>query len=119
MAAPEQSSRKSLFVLVTADPRSSHRAAEAIRLAAGVAAWRKVEVSIYFCGPAVIALSGDPDDFVDEESFTRYLPMLKELGSSILVEAGATNPQGNEGSQAISTEQLASITGDKTYLLRF
>jgi hypothetical protein len=119
MAAPEPLSRKSLFVVVSADPRSSHRAAEAIRLAAGVAAWRKVDVSIYFCGPAVIALNGDPDDFVDEESFTRYLPMLKEFGSSILVEAGATNGRGKEGWQAISTEQLASIAGDKTYLLRF
>ncbi len=72
---------------VTSDPRSSHRPAEAIRLAAGVAAWRKVEVTLYFAGPAVLAVSADAEDFVDEESYTRYLPMFVELGRPVLIES--------------------------------
>src|SRR3954453_16970992 len=82
--------RKSLLVAVTCDPRSSHRPAEAIRLAAGVAAWRKVDVRLYFAGPAVLALNSDSDDFVDEESYTRYLPLCIESGCSLFIESGSS-----------------------------
>ena len=77
---PENSTRKSLLVAVTSDPRTSHRPAEGIRIAAGVAAWRKVDVRLYLGGAAVLALSSDVDDLVNEESFREYLPMLNESG---------------------------------------
>src|SRR6266404_4191739 len=83
------SGRKSLLVVLTSDPRTSHRPAEAIRIAAGVAAWRKVEVRVFLAGPAVLALSADVDDLVNEESFTQYLPLLLESGQPVLVEANA------------------------------
>jgi len=116
----EPTSRKSLLVVVTSDPKSSHRPAEAIRLAAGVAAWRKVDISIYFAGPAVVAVSPDPDDFVDEESYTRYLPMLQEFGCPILVEGGrpAAGPT-SVPYATISPKELATRAAQMTYLLRF
>ena len=67
---------KALFVIVS-DPRTSHRPAEAIRIAAGVGAWKKVDVSLYLHGEAVRILDDATGDFVDEEQFTRYLPMLE------------------------------------------
>ena len=114
---------KSLLVVLTSDPRKSHRAAEAIRIAAGVAAWRKVDVSLYLAGPAVLALSADVDDFVNEESFTQYLPMLVESGRPILAEAGA--PLLKEVHEAavrfetISPPHLATLASQMTYVLRF
>jgi len=66
---------KALFVIVS-DPRTSHRPAEAVRIAAGVAAWKKVDVSLYLHGDAARILDESAGDFVDEEHIERYLPML-------------------------------------------
>jgi hypothetical protein len=120
---PQTSTPKSLLVVVTSDPRSSHRPAEAIRIAAGVAAWRKVDVSLYLAGPAVLALSSDVDDFVNEESFTQYLPMMAQSGRPVLVEAGAemllTIGEPTLRFEAIGRTDLAAMTSKMTYLLRF
>jgi hypothetical protein len=67
---------KALFV-ITSDPRTSHRPAEAVRIAAGVGAWKKVAVSLYLHGAAARILDEATGDFVDEEHIARYLPMLE------------------------------------------
>ena len=77
--------RRALFI-VTSDPRQSGRAAEAVRIAAGVGAWPQVEVTIYLRGEAARALGRDAEELVDGENFHRYLPMLCERGQRILVE---------------------------------
>ena len=112
---------RGLFVVVTTDPRSSHRPAEAIRLAAGVAAWRKVPVSLYLSGPAVVAVNPDVDDFVDEESYTRYLPMLAEFGSQIFVESEShlSGEPGQTPHRKISRSEFTHLALQAGYLLRF
>jgi hypothetical protein len=118
-----QDGRKNLLMVLTSDPRTSHRAAEAIRIAAGVAAWRKVDVSLYLAGPAVLALSADTDDFVNEESFTQYLPMLVESGRPILAEAGAPLLREIRETavrfEAISPPKLAALASEMACVLRF
>jgi hypothetical protein len=66
---------RALFVIAS-DPRTSHRPAEAVRIAAGVAAWKKVDVSLYLHGEAALILDETAGSFVDEEHIERYLPML-------------------------------------------
>ena len=66
---------KALFVIAS-DPRKSHRPAEAVRIAAGVGAWNKVDVSLYLHGEGARILDETARDFVDEEHFERYLPMV-------------------------------------------
>ena len=66
---------KALFVIAS-DPRTSHRPAEAVRIAAGVAAWKKVDVSLYLHGAGKRILDDTTGDFVDEEHIERYLPMI-------------------------------------------
>jgi len=66
---------KALFVIAS-DPRTSPRPAEAVRIAAGVAAWKKVEVSLYLHGEATRMLEEATGNFVDEEHIERYLPMI-------------------------------------------
>ena len=68
---------KALFVIAS-DPRTSHRPAEAIRIAAGVGAWKKVDVSLYLHGEGKRILDDAPGEFVDEEHISRYLPMLEQ-----------------------------------------
>jgi hypothetical protein len=68
---------KALFVIAS-DPRTSHRPAEAVRIAAGVGTWKKVAVSLYLYGEGKRILDDAPGDFVDEEHISRYLPMMDQ-----------------------------------------
>jgi hypothetical protein len=77
------------LVIIRSDPRSSHRPAEAVRVAAGVGAWERVEVAVYLWGPAALALAAPPEGLVDEENFNLYLPLLQHTGRRLYVQAGA------------------------------
>ncbi len=81
--------RPSLFVLVESDPRESERPAEAVRIAAGVGAWKKADVTLYLRGPAIRALGEWVDDLKEEDNFTRYLPLLGDSGRPVLAQKGA------------------------------
>jgi len=115
----QSSNGKSLLVVVASDPRSSHRPAEAIRLAAGLAAWRNVVVTLFFTGPASAAVGADCDDFVDEESYTRYLPMFVESGGNVYVQSSAVALSAELAHEKISRQQFAALASKVTYLLRF
>ncbi len=80
--------RSTLFV-ITSDPKRSHRPAEAIRIAAGVGAWKKVEVNVFLAGAATQIL-GEPDEaWIDGENFDRYLPLIAESGRPFHVETNS------------------------------
>lgn len=114
--------RRALFV-INSDPRTSARTAEGIRIAAGVGAWRKIEVTVVLCESAVLALSEFPDDLVDEDNFRRYLPIIGEWGRPVYVETGA--PLLNDLGQTpvpyerINISQLATLSAGSDYVLRF
>lgn len=112
-----------VLVIVESDPRESARPAEAIRIAAGVGAWRRAELNLYLRGPAVHSLTEFPDELVDEDNFTRYLPMLAEWKRPVLVQRGA-EALGDLGEAAleyreIDDAELASIAGEHDIVLRF
>jgi sulfur relay (sulfurtransferase) DsrF/TusC family protein len=67
--------RKILFI-ITSDPRTSARPAEAIRIAAGVSAWGKAAVSICLVGPAVLMLSEGDQPLKDEDQVVSGLPLV-------------------------------------------
>ena len=81
--------KPSLLFIVSSDPRLSPRPAEAIRIAAGVGTWKKADVRIYLRRAAVLALTEYPDELIDEDNFTRYLPITRDFGHPIYVEAGS------------------------------
>ena len=114
--------RKAL-VVVNSDPRTSPRTAEAIRIAAGIGAWKRVDVTLVLCESAVLALSEYPDELVDEDHFTRYLPILGEFGRPVYVETGAPLLE-NLGQAPVKFErigvpQLAKLAAESDYVLRF
>ena len=114
--------RKALFI-VNSDPRTSPRPAEAIRIAAGVGAWKKVDVTLVLCESAVLALSEFPDELVDEDNFTRYLPIVGEFGRPVYVETGAPLledlGQTPVPYERIGVAQLAAMAAASDYVLRF
>ena len=111
-----------LFV-ISGDPRTSARPAEAIRIAVGVAAWKKVNVTIYLRNAAVRSLTECPDELVDEYNYVRYLPLLNDAGRPVYVQRGA--PALAEVGRAparfeeITDEQLAGLAAQSTYVLNF
>src|SRR5919205_2232237 len=81
--------KPSALFIVTGDPRTSAKPAEAIRIAAGVGTWKKADIYVYLRGPAVLALSEYVDEFIDEDNFSRYFPIVGEFGRPIYVQQGA------------------------------
>jgi sulfur relay (sulfurtransferase) DsrF/TusC family protein len=115
---------RALFIIAE-DPRTSGRPAEALRIAAGVSAWQKVEVTLYFRGPAVLLLGKDVEDMglVDAENYTRHFSMLVEARVPIYAEQGATG-LARPGQAAvpfaeISDAQLAEMAAARNSILRF
>ena len=80
------------LVVISEDPRVSHRANEAMRIALGVVAGENV-VDIVLTGPAAHLLDEDTDDLVDGDDIIKYRAALKKLGISFHVESSAV-PEG-------------------------
>ena len=111
-----------LFI-IESDPRRSGRPAEAVRIAAGVGAWREVKVAVYLRGAAVLVLGEEAEALMDGENYAQYLPVLGESARSVYVQQGAT-ALGQLGEPAlpfeeISDEQLASMAAACGSVLRF
>lgn len=115
--------KPSLLFIVSSDPRVSPRPAEAIRIAAGVGTWKKANVRIYLRGPAVLALTEYPDELIDEDNFTRYLPITRDFGHPVYVEKSADH-LGELGEAILPYEEvdearLAKMCSDSTTILHF
>ncbi len=115
--------KSQFLVLITSDPRTSPKPAEAVRIAAGVGSWGKVAVMIYLRAPAARVLSEFPDELVDGENFTRFLPLVAESGGLVLVQRDA--PALAEIGRApvpfreIGDEELADLAARNDYVARF
>jgi len=113
---------RALFI-INSDPRTSPRPAEAVRIAAGVGTWKKVDVAVCLCEASVLALGEFVDGLADEDNFTRYLPLLGEVGCPIYVETGAPFLKDLGQSPVkfapINVSQLAELAANSTYVLRF
>ena len=112
-----------VLFIITTDPRRSPRAEEAVRIAAGVSAWKKIAVTLYLCGAAVLALSEYPDELADGDHFRRYLPMVAESGGLVCAECSA--PLLSEIGEPlvpfrrINADELAALTSENDYVIRF
>ncbi len=111
------------LVIITSDPRSSPRPAEAVRIAAGVGVWEKVEVTLYLRGAALRMLDEFPDELVDGENFQRYLPLLTAKGRPVLVQRGAVSAaelgEPSVKFEEIDDAQLAARAAQCQCVLRF
>ena len=80
--------RQPVLVLISEDPRVSHRANEAMRIALGIVAG-ETPVDVVLAGPAVHLLDEDTDDLVDGDDIAKFRAALKKLGVPFHVEEGA------------------------------
>ena len=83
-----------VLVVIAADPRSSHRAFEAMRIGVGVVAGEN-DVTFVLRGPAVHLLDADTDDLVDGDDIAKFRATIRSLGIPFHVEAGARPNDGD------------------------
>jgi hypothetical protein len=79
-----------VLVLISVDPRESHRANEAMRIGLGIVSGEN-EVTFVLTGPAVHLLDDDTDDLVDGDDIAKFRANLRALGIPFHVEAGAAS----------------------------
>jgi sulfur relay (sulfurtransferase) DsrF/TusC family protein len=112
-----------VLILITSDPRTNHRPAEAIRIAAGVGVWKKADISLYLREAAVLVLGEDPEGLVDEENYTRYLPLVRDFGRPVYVQHGAPLlPKLGEMPfkiEELNDDELARLAANSDYIIRF
>ena len=110
------------LVLVETDPRTSPRPAEAIRIAAGIGVWKKTDVTLLLRGPAGYALQEYADELVDDDNFTRYLPLVAESPRPIYLENSFDDLPALEGSpwtyEVITPARTAELIRTHDYLIR-
>jgi hypothetical protein len=111
-----------LFVIDT-DPRSSGRAAEAVRIAAGLAVWKRIDITVYLRDAAILILGEETDELVDQDNFTRFLPVLAESGRPIYVQESA-RWLANLGQSALAFREIsdggfAQLAMDRSQVTRF
>ncbi len=110
------------LVMVETDPRTSARPAEAIRIAAGIGAWKKTDVTLLLRGPAGYSLQEYADELVDEDNFSHYLPLVAELPRPIYVEDTFTDLAALEHSpwkyEMIPSANVAELVRAHDYLIR-
>jgi len=117
------SDRPSILFVITGDPEASHRPAEAIRIAAALMAWKKVDVTVYLHDAATLALCEWRWDLVDGDFFESYLPTLEQLGADLFIQKGSAHLSELEGCrfafEEMDEEQLAARAAHTTNLMRF
>src|SRR5215470_11037515 len=77
-----------VLVVIACDPRTSHRAFEAMRIGVGVVAGEN-PVTFVLRGPAVHLLDADTDDLVDGDDIAKFRASLRTLGIPFHVDAAA------------------------------
>ncbi len=77
-----------VLVLITADPRASHKANEAMRIGLGIISGENA-VTYVLSGPAVHLLDADTDDLVDGDDIAKFRANLRALGVPFHIEAGS------------------------------
>ena len=111
------------LVMIETDPRCSARPAEGIRIAAGIGAWRKTDVTLLLRGPvAGYSLQEYADELVDEDNFTRYLPLVAESARPIYLEDSFADLAALKGSpwtyEVIPVTKTAELVRANDYLIR-
>ena len=104
--------RQPVLVIVSEDPRVSHRANEGIRIALGVVAGEN-PVQVVLSGPAVHLLDEDTDDLVDGDDIAKFRANLKSLGVPFHVEKDAlpVDPTWNTDGHAVLPVTREEIAG--------
>jgi predicted peroxiredoxin len=112
-----------VLVLISVDPRASHRANEAMRIGLGIVSGEN-DVTFVLTGAAVHLLDADTDDLVDGDDIAKFRKTLRTLGIPFHVEAG-TRPEVNDWNEEghpvveVSAAEIADLVRHSRRVLVF
>ncbi len=106
---------RKVLMIISSDPRTSPRPAEAIRIATGLRAWEGLEIEIFLSGAASSLISRPTHELVDEELITQHLPALNE---SIMVEEAVAG-SAEVKCRGITPDELANASAEADCVLNF
>lgn len=78
----------SIVVVIREDPRKTHRAVEALRIALGLSTGEN-PMTVVLLDQAPLLLSENVDDVEDAEILEKYLPSFKQLDIPFVLLSGA------------------------------
>ena len=110
-----------VVVLISIDPRTSHRAFEAMRIGVGIVAGENA-VTFVLAGSAAHLLDADTDGLVDGDDVAKFRGSLLSLGVPFHVEASAIpgadwNEEGHEIIPVTADEIAAFVRGARRALV--
>jgi hypothetical protein len=112
-----------VLFIITSDPRRSARAAEAVRIAAGIASSGRLLAEVYLRDAAVLMLGPDAEELIDGDHFIRYLPLVAQEGGNVYSQGNAPLLPDRTASsvphESIDDVQLASLVAESRQVLRF
>ena len=112
-----------VLVLISVDPRASHRANEAMRIGLGIVSGEN-EVTIVLTGPAVHLLDDDTDDLIDGDDIAKFRANLRAVGVPFHVAADALPRDGEWNAEGhavipVSPSQIADLVRGSRRVLVF
>ncbi len=110
--------KRRVLILASGDPRTSGTVAEAVRIAAGLCAHERLDVTFCFHDAAVEVLRADWEDLVDGDFYADYLPALAGSGT-ILTTGAADNAPPTVTVNRISPAELQQLKANSDRVLRF
>jgi hypothetical protein len=102
-----------VVVVIAADPRTSHRAFEAMRIGIGIVAGEN-DVTFVLAGAGAHLLDADTDELIDGDDIAKFRASLRALGVPFHVEASAVpreadwNEEGHE-IRPVTAEEIADL----------
>jgi len=109
-----------VIVLISTDPRASHRANEAMRIGLGVFAGEN-DVTFVLLGAGVHLLDEDTDELVDGDEIAKFRANLKALGVPFHVEKDSVpkDPSWNADAHPVTQIDAEGIAALATRASRF
>lgn len=84
---------RKIALLIAVDPKKSHRAVEALRIALGLGSHNEgKDLTLILSGRAPFLLSEDTSDIVDGEILEKHLPVFLEWGTPFSISTDAELP---------------------------
>ncbi len=110
-----------MLIVISTDPRASHRPAEAVRVAAGLAALGELSIEVCFSQAGALILSQPASALVDGDIIQQSLPLLAKHAANIWAETGDPFLKGEKqiDYQRIGLDALAKIAGRQSRVIRF
>ena len=118
---PSPPKNSALIVIIAADPRANRRAAEAVRVAAGLAALGELRIQVCFCGAGSLILSRSAASFADGEIIETSLPVLAKYAAKIWAQSDNSFLKGERQTnyERLGANEWARIVGCAVRVIHF